>query len=89
MKNSGLSVFGAVGIINRHCYLFHTVGMDADVITGVDVAVTTMKKREVALISCDPLYAFGDVGRPEWGILHGASVHYEGHVTSFEQVCTV
>lgn len=63
-----------------------SLGDESDVITGVDVAITKMKKGEISLVNCDSSYAFGEKGRPEWGIGPSVTVEYEIHLKSFVQV---
>ena len=53
------------------------------VIKGWDEGVLTMKKDEIAQITCTPDYAYGPAGFPAWGILPNSTLMFEIQVLKF------
>ncbi len=54
-----------------------------NVIKGWDEGVLTMKKDEIAQITCTPDYAYGAQGFPAWGIMPDSTLMFEIQVLKF------
>ena len=52
-------------------------------IIGWDEGVLSMKKGEIAQLTCSPDYAYGASGFPAWGIMPNSVLMFEIEVVSF------
>ena len=53
------------------------------VIIGWDEGVLSMKKGEIAQLTCSPDYAYGASGFPAWGIMPNSVLMFEIEVVGF------
>lgn len=71
-------------------YLLKNWSFADEVVSGLDLAVSTMKKGEFALVIVSPSHGFGNTEKKtKWGVIPPCStLYYEVEMINFQKVST-